>query len=214
MGHSAQHHRRQRLLPGQEASEQLRLHLAPTQVGLHDAVRPLPPGRQEHHADVGLCVFQQAGSVEQTAGAVWRMVHPNTDGVPRAAGPQSLRCLQIPLPVPVRGLIITITPPAQQVPPVRPQRFSDIPHIQSQGQDQYITRTAAQGDGLPFQGRLPPLGPLDLVDLFSRGRFSVIEADDRSRCHISAVLCAAENESEASPSAPAAALGHPQGTAG
>ena len=107
---------------------------------------------------------------------------------PRAAGPQSLRCLQIPLPVPVRGLIITITPPAQQVPPVRPQRFSDIPHIQSQGQDQYITRTAAQGDGLPFQGRLPPLGPLDLVDLFSRGRFSVIEADDRSRCHISAVL--------------------------
>ena len=214
MGHSAQHHRRQRLLPGQEASEQLRLHLAPTQVGLHDAVRPLPPGRQEHHADVGLCVFQQAGSVEQTAGAVWRMVHPNTDGVPRAAGPQSLRCLQIPLPVPVRGLIITITPPAQQVPPVRTQRFSDIPHIQSQGQDQYITRTAAQGDGLPFQGRLPPLGPLDLVDLLSRGRFSVIEADDRSRCHISAVLCAAENESEAFPSAPAAALGHPQGTAG
>jgi len=52
------------------------------------------------------------------------------------------------------------------------------------------------------------------VDLLSRGRFSVIEADDRSRCHISAVLCAAENESEAFPSAPAAALGHPQGTAG
>ena len=58
------------------------------------------------------------------------------------------------------------------------------------------------------------LGPLDLVAILSSGRFSVIEADDRSRCHISAVLCAAENESEAFPSAPAAALGHPQGTAG
>ena len=119
--------------------------------------------------------------MEQAAGAGWRVVHPDADGVAGAAGPQTVRALQRLLPVLVRGFVVPVVPSAQQLPAGLPQRLPDVPHVQSQGQSQHVRGRSSQGDGLPVQGLPLLLGLfLRLPDLLPGGRAAVIAAHDHA----------------------------------
>ena len=160
-------------------------HLAPAQVGLHDAVRPRSPGRQRHHRHGDVRVLQQAGRMEQPAGAVGRLVHPDADGVAGAEGPQPLRRLQILPPIKIRRLTVVREQSLQESPPGLSQGLPDVPHVQAQGQCQHVPRVPAQGDGLPLQCLLLPLEvPEDLADVPLRGLLAVVGADDDGGLHI------------------------------